>query len=179
MIIEQSQLQLHEAIALHSRAEIYGVRLIGAKLVANEVPSVLTNPSFDVDFKPGGFKISGERLFVETDFSFAISIENDGGRTQLVRIECQLQGQYNLLPGYTPTEPQIEAFRVANAVFNCWPYFREYVQSSVVRMSFPPPPIPFLRIVPKQDPAAEQEIAASSPKETKSRRSRVLKKRSS
>jgi hypothetical protein len=62
------------------------------------------------------------------------------------------EASYELAEGYEPTSEQIEAFRQGNAIFNCWTYFREYVQSSVARMNFPSVTVPFLRMVPKRLP---------------------------
>jgi hypothetical protein len=78
----------------------------------------------------------------------------------LIRIECCFEAEYSFMPGFTPSESQIEAFRSANAVFNCWSFFREFVQSSVTRMHFPPPPVPFLKIVRK---AEAPKIESPSP----------------
>jgi hypothetical protein len=34
-------------------------------------------------------------------------------------------------------------------IFNCWPYFREYLQSTVTRMNLLPLTVPLLRLLPK------------------------------
>jgi preprotein translocase subunit SecB len=39
----------------------------------------------------------------------------------------------------------IKAFGDLNGVYNVWPYWREYVQSTVTRMGMPPLPIPVFR----------------------------------
>jgi len=72
-------------------------------------------------------------------------------------ISCRLEVAYELAEGYEPTSEQIDAFRQGNAIFNCWPYFREYVQNSVARMNYPPVTIPFLRMVPKPIPATSTD----------------------
>jgi hypothetical protein len=71
-------------------------------------------------------------------------------RRQLILIECSFEAEYRFRDDM-PSEEQIEAFGSANAVFNCWPFFREFVQTSVARMHFPPPPVPFLRLVRKSE----------------------------
>lgn len=43
-----------------------------------------------------------------------------------------------------------DAFGKLNAVYNAWPYWREYVQSIAVRMGLPPIPIP-VYVLPERD----------------------------
>jgi hypothetical protein len=42
-------------------------------------------------------------------------------------------------------EKNIEAFAVTNGVFNAWPYWREFVQNTTVRMGLSPLTIPVFR----------------------------------
>lgn len=39
-----------------------------------------------------------------------------------------------------PSEQHVVAFHGGNAIFNCWQYFREFIQSATARMGFPPLP---------------------------------------
>ncbi len=39
-----------------------------------------------------------------------------------------------------------DAFARHNALFNAWPYWRELVQNTTVRMGFPPPLVPLLKV---------------------------------
>lgn len=47
-----------------------------------------------------------------------------------------------------PTGQDLEDFLDSIVKFNAWPYIREYVQSSSLRMQFNPPPLPLLRSLP-------------------------------
>jgi preprotein translocase subunit SecB len=49
------------------------------------------------------------------------------------------------------TEAHLDAFAKTNAVFNAWPYWREFVQSTTVRMGLPPLVTPVFRF-PTQPP---------------------------
>ncbi|HCC58421.1 MAG TPA: hypothetical protein DEQ47_14415 [Solibacterales bacterium] len=53
---------------------------------------------------------------------------------------------YQLQEEFIPTQEQINAFSTGNAVYNYWPYFREYAQSEAMRASLPVLLIPFLRV---------------------------------
>jgi len=64
-----------------------------------------------------------------------------------------LEAEYLLRPGFAPTTEQIDAFHSVNAIFNCWPFFRELISSMCVRMRIPVFLIPPLRIEGKADPS--------------------------
>jgi len=98
-------------------------------------------------------------LTVFVKFVFKAVAESDDA--EVISIKCTLQAAYNLLEGYEPTPEQIEAFKDGNAIFNCWTYFREFVQNAVTRMNYPPPTLPFLRMVPK----ATTKDSVTGPKE--------------
>ena len=59
------------------------------------------------------------------------------------------------------SQEQVDAFGQANGVFNAWPYWREYVQSTTVRMGLPPLVLPVFRISSRK-PKAEARVADSA-----------------
>ena len=68
----------------------------------------------------------------------------------LFSVECSFDIDYEIEDkSFVPSPESIAAFKDGNAIFNCWPYAREFVQDMTGRMSVHPPPLPFLRIVPK------------------------------
>jgi hypothetical protein len=160
MIIEQTKEQMREAIALHTGAAIKWIRLARSRVWSLPQGQIneLGNVAFAINFKPAAFHRHDCWLTIETDFSFVILPESQVDKP-ILTVECQFEAQYSLVEGFDPSESQIEAFQSANAVFNCWPFFREYVQSTVTRMNFPPPPVPFLRIVRK----AEEQVPTLPP----------------
>jgi hypothetical protein len=154
MIIEQTKEQMREAIALHTGAAIKWIRLARSRVwsLSQGQMSEIRNVAFDIDFKPAAVLRHENWLTIETDFNFVVRSEAQVNKP-ILTVECQFEAQYCLVEGFDPSESQIQAFQAANAVFNCWPFFREYVQSTATRMNFPPPPVPFLRIVRKaEDP---------------------------
>jgi hypothetical protein len=83
--------------------------------------------------------------------------------------ECELEGRYSVRPGYEPTSEEIVAFQEANAVYHCWPFFREFAQGTSVRTGFPPIPIPLLTLS-VESPQSEK------PTEKSAKRTKALKK---
>jgi len=98
--------------------------------------------------------MNGTTFTVSVSFDFKI---NNKEKAELVALECLFDADYILLDGFQPSSEQIEAFRHGPAIFNCWPFFREYVQSIVLRMNYPAPTIPFLWLVPKTASAEESQ----------------------
>ena len=92
---------------------------------------------------------------------------------EIVKIACRFDGTYGVRKDFQPTEEQIQAFHRGNAIFNCWPYFREYVQSTVGRLNYPPLTVPFLRLMPKP-PAANSISAIKEAKPPKKREAKRI-----
>jgi len=165
MIIEQSKEQVDDSIEFHKHSEIGLVRLSRARIWGRERITKATprDVNFDIGFKPATVALEDKAIFLETEFTFSMNEAADNQESNpLIVIECCFEVEYRLAPEFTPSEKQIEAFRSANSVFNCWPFFREFVQASVTRMHFPPPPIPFLRLARKK----QVVVRRSTPKQT-------------
>ncbi len=71
---------------------------------------------------------------------------------------------YQLKPGYEPKADEMDAFKDGNAVFNCWPYFREFVQSMCSRMGLQIAPVPLLRLVPPSASDTPPQPVQAQPK---------------
>jgi len=53
------------------------------------------------------------------------------------------------MPENFPVEPKdLQTFANLNGIFNVWPYFREFIQSTFAKMSFPLVVVPLMRIGP-------------------------------
>ena len=59
-----------------------------------------------------------------------------------------VRARYRLVYRVTtrPTAADANAFAELNGVFNAWPFWRELVQASAMRMNLPPPVVPLLKI---------------------------------
>ena len=63
----------------------------------------------------------------------------------LVSIETSFELQYSL-PEKFHTDPEtLTTFAETNGLYNAWPYWREFVQSTFARMGLPPVVLPLLR----------------------------------
>jgi len=55
---------------------------------------------------------------------------------------------YKVPPTPEPSPEALRAFSQTNAVFNAWPYWREFVQNMTARMNLPPLTLPLFRVAP-------------------------------
>jgi hypothetical protein len=88
-------------------------------------------------------------------------------------VNCTFAVSYALLGGYVPSQDEITSFGRGTAVFNCWPYAREFLRDITARMGHQTPALPLLRIVPRGpdmpsgkktiDAAADPDLLESEP----------------
>lgn len=158
--IFQTKEETELAIAVHQNAQINDVRLARAKVAADNPKDALKDTLVvSMDIRSKHIEESPGRLLVEVSFRLTGSKKEEQQKNKLVFcVECTFEVSYQLRPEFTPTAEQVKAFKDGNAIFNCWPYCRQYVQEMIMRLGYPPLVLPFLRV------------------QTKSRKSRKLSK---
>jgi len=81
----------------------------------------------------------------------------------LFEAECTFELLYELIDkSFKPESASIAAFKDGNAIFNCWPYAREFFNSVTTRMALSPPPLPLLKIIPKLNPPPQLAKTAAT-----------------
>jgi hypothetical protein len=167
LIIQQSAGQAALAFELHTHAEIDSVRLRRARLSSRSLLDAVRGPIV-LEFSHKARQARGPEgvLRLEIDFRFRgeqeralAEREARSAREPLVLVECTWEVDYRLANGYQPAPKAVQAFKDGNGIFNCWPYFREYLQNTVTRMNLPPLTVPLLRLLPKppRGKAAERQ----------------------
>ena len=171
MIIQQTAEQATLAFELHSHAEIKSIRLLRSRVASR---SFLEPPHGPVmlTIEHKARQAPGPEGVLRLEVNFRVTgVQKESGPTMraatarepLLVIECTWVLDYQLASGYRPTPEAVKAFKEGNAVFNCWPYFREYVQSTVSRMDLPPLTLPLLRLMPKLPKEKARKGVAASP----------------
>jgi len=175
-IIEQGREDRTNSFALNSRAELRDIRLVDARIgCPSRLADSPKNLEISVEFTPDCAHIEGSTLFVATSFTFKTGPADAIGEP-VVFVHCRFEACYDLVEGYTPAKRELDAFREGNAIFNCWPFFREYVASTVVRSGYPPPPIGFLRLAPRVEPDAHEPSPEGKTRVSRPRKSVSRKK---
>jgi hypothetical protein len=160
ILIELDPTELQASGVFSRNADLLAIRVSSASFsVPGDLPQdVKGSLSTGIRFTPKDASVLESKAKVLTSFEYVITrSEKNKPKEILVRIDCVLAAIYQLKPGYSPTDGEIRAFHKANVVFNCWPYFREFVQGSASRMNIPPPPVPFVRVQVRQH--SQQAIA--------------------
>ena len=149
MIIEQDAQQAKNSFMLSVNAELHDLRLGEATIWSIgpfDEEMAKGELSSELRFRPAALKELANSIFMSIEFLFRIVV----GTEELVRIACRFDAEYKLRNDFHPTKEQVEAFHHGNAIFNCWPFFREFVQNTTSRLNYPSAPVPFLRLMPKR-----------------------------
>jgi hypothetical protein len=146
--IFQTKEETELAIAVNHNAQISDVRLARAKVAADHPENALKNPiTVTIGVKARQVENTSSQLLVAVSFRLAGSINEDQpNKRNVLCVECTFEVNYQLRPDFTPTDEQVKAFKDGNAIFNCWPYCRQYIQEMIQRLGYPPLVLPFLRV---------------------------------
>jgi hypothetical protein len=151
IFIERDPYQNKAAWALFSRADLQQITLISSAATRVTDWAALKQPlRTDVRFEPTSVQLTENLARFKTEFAFT-AIDSSSPAADAIKISCEFEASYALNNGYEPNAGEVEAFQKGNAILNCWPFFREFVQSTVVRMDLPAPPIPFLLLAPRRN----------------------------
>lgn len=152
--LEQSREEVSLAFEVHKNASITDVRLSKSRLTSHQLEESREGPIV-VKFVIRSRSADAPKgiLRVEVDFRMVGEVEASRAKgpasskpLPVMTVESTYVVDYELREGFEPSAQHVKAFREGNVIFNCWPYFREYLQESVQRMGFPGLTAPFLRV---------------------------------
>ncbi len=84
--------------------------------------------------------------------------EEEGEEREIIKIEVEYVLAYSLTGEALPKKDDLGPFCEINAVYNAWPYCREYIQTTTNRMGVPALTLPLLKFrPPKRKKAIEKE----------------------
>lgn len=90
--------------------------------------------------------VEGKRLEVFPHFRLVAKRPDASPDDAFIRIEARFVIIYSLTELEGLTEESFNAFGEGNGIYNVWPYWREFVQSTTVRMGLPPLTLPVYRV---------------------------------
>lgn len=122
-------------------------------------------------FKAQASEIEDQEFFVLTTLEVEVSPQDtDGDQVGKVKdeqlrasddrafwVHCTFELKYALPEGFSASSDELAAFAETNGVFNAWPYFREFLQSSMARMGLPPLYLPLFRVARGDDSSEEMQ----------------------
>jgi hypothetical protein len=163
IVIEQTQDETKLAFEVHQNGAINRIRLARAKVASQAIDKApKSHISVVFNFKSKPLSAPPNVLRLEIAFRMAGIEEKEEGKEDapgkkpddkkpetVVLVECAYEVDYVLREGFEITAEHVKAFKDGNAIFNAWPYFREYLQNNLQRMGLPALTAPFLRLQPK------------------------------
>ena len=159
--IAQNRRSFNRARRIVNIAELLNVRLT-ALTVRSGLSGGGTEESlrFRINYKSRVFLTQKEGFSVQVRFNLTGSEGKKDSAKPLLELRCSFLLDYSLPPDSAAKPSEIRAFAKSNAVFNGWPYFREFVQSTCARLGLAPPPVPLLKFrvsAPRQEGQKEVE----------------------
>lgn len=170
IVIEQTPEQVKLAFEVHQNADISRIRLARAKVASrsiDEAPKAQIEVKFTfksraLEAPPGllRLEIAYRMAGIETRAELKADPPKKGRLKEttapktetVILVDCAYEVDYELREGFEPTPEHVAAFKDGNAIFNSWPFFREYLQNNLMRMGLPALTAPFLRLQPKPRP---------------------------
>lgn len=138
--------------------QIESVRLCEASFRSPVQPSRIAD-AIDVKASHDAIvaEMPGEDHLFLVRANFNMEVHSTGDEEELqAEIRSTFELSYRLPGGETFSQDELRAFAQINAVFNAWPYWREFVQASLARMSMPILTVPVFRL-PASEPSEDDE----------------------
>lgn len=96
-------------------------------------------------------QLDGHTIVVIAAFRFDAGPEDAGGQPP-VHVLAEFALRYSMSEPGEATARALEEFAQSNGVYNAWPYWREYLQSTTARMGLPAFVLPVFRVETKPAP---------------------------
>src|SRR3569623_75710 len=162
MIISQTPEEMMAASSLIAKCELKRIRMHQCSASLEGETESLSGPfDLSVSHNSTAGEIAANILPVQVQFRFE-SHDSSTEKILLFTVECTFDLDYQLEADFDPTPESVSAFNDGIAIFNSWPYAREYAQNVTTRMALKPPPLPLLRMVPKKQSTPD---ASESPQQ--------------
>jgi hypothetical protein len=150
MRISQTKEQIRALRTFQDHCELEAITLQSCTATRAKAGSQFAEP-FEV--KPAlsniASSVQGERFVVEVSFEYT-AWDSSEPPARLFKIDCAFEVCYLLKDGHKPTDEEKSSFSKGTAVFNCWPYAREFLTDITARLGHQTPTLPLLRVTPKR-----------------------------
>lgn len=161
---QKTKTPLELALTVSDRIELESVRLMSCN--CEQLQLVGPGPkNFEIEKKStSGMDKGTKRVFVTIDFVLKTFETGADNKEPFVVIQASFLLIYNADTLEGITEEAVELFGSTNGIFNAWPYWREFVQNTTMRMTLPPLTIPVFRIFAPKEPEKPKKKVVSKKK---------------
>jgi hypothetical protein len=91
--------------------------------------------------------------------AFVLSKGQEPGDQSPISVDVLFELAYALPDALKIDNEVLREFARVNGAFNAWPYWREYVQSTIARMNLPPLVLPVFRVLKADSPAGKKKTS--------------------
>ncbi len=175
---QKSKTALDLAIQVSDRIELKSVRLMGCECQQMHLVGA-GQKGFEIERKTESSTDEGRnRIFILAHFTLKT---NEIGAVDkepfaIIKATFLLIYKADSLEGIT--NEAVEQFGKTNGVYNAWPYWREFVQNTIVRMNLPTLTIPVFRLFPPTKPKrAKKKVVSKKIVLTKKKRPKSSSKK--
>lgn len=153
------------AAPVSARVELKHVIL--AETVARRKP-LAGGPPVDLSLSVNvNTRVNRKQRVIEVFPRFTLAArKGDDTEGELLHVEALFVLHYGIDSFEGLKKPNIDAFGELNGLYNAWPYWREYVQSTTVRMGLPALTIPVFRPIVRSKTDARKRRTSPAPART-------------
>jgi hypothetical protein len=138
----QTQSLMDLAVPVSQRVGLESIHLKNANVRSN-LAGVASPPSAEYSFDATTVADpSAKRVSVVA--RFRLFAQGKSADSPLLRVDAEFLVEYEIKSLEGITKENLDAFGRMNGIYNVWPYWREYVQSTTVRLGLPPLTMPVL-----------------------------------
>lgn len=143
--VEIDKKELDAARAVIACVELESVRITRSRFVT----SMHGFPSAPVELATSS---RAEEVTVEGSLRVALDLVLRGYKDEevLLEVSARIEAIYTITTNSNFTPYQLKCFAKANGMLNVWPYWRDFVQSSVQRAGLPALALPLFRVIHKR-----------------------------
>ncbi len=145
-------------LMVSDRVELKDIRLISSK--CSQIPeATMGKKTYNIDYSA---KVHADKengyIIVIPEFHFEAFSQSKTQKPAIL-IDASFVLSYKIDNFKGLTQKGFEQFANLNGIYNAWPYWREFIQNTLVRMGLPSLSIPVFRIVePPKEKAPEKKM---------------------
>ena len=144
--VSKSKEKFDAGLLVSDRVQLQDVRLVSSK--CDQTPGAASGKkTYDINYST---EVQEDRksgyIVVIAKFHFEAFIESKTSQP-VIMIDASFLLSYKIENFEGLTQKGFERFANLNGIYNAWPYWREFVQNTIVRMGLPSLSIPVFRIV--------------------------------
>ncbi len=154
---------MDRAMKVARRVDLRDIRLLSGRVrQAERVAGKADKGRIDINVQTKStFDKRGKSATVRT--RFRLKVFDESAAKQIADVSAEFSLVYALADCSDITSEDVRSFGQANGVFNAWPYWREWVQSSFSRMGLPPFVVPVFRLPRVKKPEPPPQSAKEEP----------------